>query len=190
MAGWRHRNTANARRASQTARHCPKADLVHPAENPNPLWHLMPPAAFPSSSGTDSPSLHLSSRSNRAANSGKMNQSMVAPGRASTVRRSYVQTGYVFTVKFEFFGTGDRSGAGTVFRRDRGTIVPVDTSERLTTENTERHEGARKFEHVGTSRHDQPHHRPGSSRRVSSDPPPGTLVEISVHLRDAPSAPC
>jgi RNA-directed DNA polymerase len=30
--------------------------LVHPAENPNPLWHLMPPGACPWSSGTASPS--------------------------------------------------------------------------------------------------------------------------------------
>jgi hypothetical protein len=51
--------------------------------------------------------------------------------------------------EIEFFGTGNRARAGTVFRRDRGTIVLVDTSERLTTENTEHHEGARRFEHVG-----------------------------------------
>jgi hypothetical protein len=33
--------------------------LVHPAESPNPLWHVMPPvASLSSSSGTASPSLH------------------------------------------------------------------------------------------------------------------------------------
>ena len=33
--------------------------LVHPAESPNPLWHVMRPvASLSSSSGTASPSLH------------------------------------------------------------------------------------------------------------------------------------
>jgi hypothetical protein len=40
-----------------------------------------------------------------------------------------------------------------------------------------------------------PAHREMTSRiespiRISSDTPPGTLVEISVNLRDAPSSPC
>jgi hypothetical protein len=32
---------------------------VHPVENPNPLWHVMPPAAGPASVGTASPLLEL-----------------------------------------------------------------------------------------------------------------------------------
>jgi hypothetical protein len=54
-------------------------------------------------------------------------------------------------------------------------------SERLTTENTEHHEGARRFWPAGTSRNDQPHHCSGSSRigspiRVIYDPAPGILL--------------
>jgi succinate dehydrogenase/fumarate reductase flavoprotein subunit len=38
--------------------YCGLYTLVHPAENPNSLWHLMPPVASPSSSGMASPSWH------------------------------------------------------------------------------------------------------------------------------------